>query len=138
MRTTGKACLTVDADGNTATLGTLSAEKGLNVAGEIMFNDSIKLTDGKALMFRTASAPTSYLFAQPQNGKIVMNLANSIGTPQDFTLSGQLSAGGFKAPLATPSSGRAPCQSGEFANDQNYHYVCVAQNHWKRAPLSDF
>lgn len=42
------------------------------------------------------------------------------------------------SPLSTPSSSSAPCTAGEFRDDANYHYVCVATNKWKRVALSDF
>lgn len=40
--------------------------------------------------------------------------------------------------LSTPSSSSATCTVGEFKDDTNYHYVCVATNKWKRAALSNF
>lgn len=51
---------------------------------------------------------------------------------------GDIFATQYRATLSTPSSSSAPCKSGEFKDDQNYHYVCVAPNKWKRVALSDF
>ena len=44
----------------------------------------------------------------------------------------------FQAPLGTPASSSAPCTAGQFEDDANYHYVCVATNTWKRVALSPF
>lgn len=44
----------------------------------------------------------------------------------------------FQETLTTPSSSTANCVAGEFTDDQNYHYVCVTTNTWKRAALSSF
>ncbi|CAI3953021.1 unnamed protein product [Commensalibacter communis] len=44
----------------------------------------------------------------------------------------------FIGTLLTPTSSSAPCTMGEFKDDTNYHYVCVATNKWKRVALSDF
>lgn len=40
--------------------------------------------------------------------------------------------------LSTPTSSSAPCTKGEIEDDANYHYVCVAENRWKRVALSSF
>lgn len=49
-----------------------------------------------------------------------------------------VSSNGYRGPLFTPSSSSASCSSGQFADDANYHYVCVSDNKWKRVALSDF
>ncbi|BBC81060.1 hypothetical protein AcetOrient_orf04134 [Acetobacter orientalis] len=46
--------------------------------------------------------------------------------------------GYFQQPLKTPTSSQASCSAGQFMDDENYHYVCVGKNHWKRSALSDF
>ena len=43
----------------------------------------------------------------------------------------------FETPQA-PASSSAPCTAGQFSDDANYHYVCVAVNTWKRIALSSF
>jgi hypothetical protein len=47
-------------------------------------------------------------------------------------------SGGFREKLYTPPSSSASCKPGQFADDENYHYVCVAENRWKRVALSSF
>jgi len=38
----------------------------------------------------------------------------------------------------TPGSSNASCSQGQLAWDERYLYVCVADNHWKRAELADW
>ena len=40
--------------------------------------------------------------------------------------------------LSAPAHSSSPCSPGELAADQDFMYVCVAPNHWKRSPLSSF
>ncbi|CAP55550.1 conserved hypothetical protein [Gluconacetobacter diazotrophicus PA1 5] len=44
-------------------------------------------------------------------------------------------ASGYREILTTPASSSAPCIPGQFTDDANYHYVCVARNVWKRVML---
>ena len=46
--------------------------------------------------------------------------------------------GMFTETLHTPASSSAPCTAGQFADDANFHYVCVAKDRWKRVALSEF
>ncbi|MBS1033361.1 hypothetical protein [Gluconobacter cerinus] len=55
-----------------------------------------------------------------------------------LTVANRVTAGSFSETLSTPSSSSAPCTSGQFTDDANYHYVCVATNMWKRVALSTF
>lgn len=55
-----------------------------------------------------------------------------------YRFKGDIVAFKYTAILSTPSSSSAPCHEGEFQDDANYHYVCVATNKWKRVALSDF
>ena len=45
---------------------------------------------------------------------------------------------GFRGVLATPASSSAACTAGDFLDDANFHYVCVATNTWKRIALNAF
>jgi hypothetical protein len=49
-----------------------------------------------------------------------------------------LEASAYHETLRTPASSSAPCRAGDFADDANYHYVCVADSTWKRVALSSF
>ncbi len=48
------------------------------------------------------------------------------------------STGVYSETLYTPASSSAACTAGMFADDANYHYVCIAANVWKRVALSSF
>ena len=48
------------------------------------------------------------------------------------------STGHLYGSISTPASSSAACTAGQFTDDANYHYVCVATNTWKRAALSAF
>ncbi|MFT8346620.1 hypothetical protein [Gluconobacter oxydans] len=89
------------------------------------------------------------------NGGIVQFYPTATGVPGPYlqaigsgpaTLAAISNAGGlayFQAAqyhenLYTPSSSTASCTAGDFVDDANYHYVCVADNSWKRVALSTF
>lgn len=55
-----------------------------------------------------------------------------------FSPTGSVTAPGYQEALTTPASSSAPCTAGQFTDDSNYHYVCVATNTWKRVALSTF
>ncbi|GAB6854103.1 hypothetical protein JCM15831A_11270 [Asaia astilbis] len=62
----------------------------------------------------------------------------------DVVVSGQIkssqgvSAVSYSEKLTTPASSSAPCKAGQFTDDAHNHYVCVADNHWRRVALQDF
>ena len=60
------------------------------------------------------------------------------GRPDGATVGVPLEARSLASPLRTPPSSAAACAPGEFADDANFHYVCVARNRWKRVALSSF
>lgn len=37
-----------------------------------------------------------------------------------------------------PANSSSPCTPGQLGADQNFIYVCVAANRWRRSPLSAF
>ena len=51
---------------------------------------------------------------------------------------GNLTASAYHETLRTPSSSSSACNAGDFTDDANFHYVCVAANAWKRVALSSF
>jgi hypothetical protein len=51
---------------------------------------------------------------------------------------GTLTAATAVVALHTPASSHEACTPGQFADDANYHYVCVAANTWKRVALTAF
>ncbi|MCT6842817.1 MAG: hypothetical protein M3Z93_06805, partial [Commensalibacter sp.] len=93
-------------------------------------DDLGNLLDANTFYFTNNRYGNNYRF----NGTVK---ANSMESDQ-FTAKGSISSRKFIGVLSTPSSSSAPCASGEFADDANYHYVCVAPNKWKRVALSNF
>lgn len=76
----------------------------------------------KSVVLGAGANPTSYLtFAH-------------VGSSGTAALAAPL----FHESLMTPASSSAACSAGDFADDANFHYVCVATNTWKRAALSAF
>jgi hypothetical protein len=71
-----------------------------------------------------------------QNG-FQISLAGYGSTPFVVTNAG-VQAPGYHETLTTPASSSAVCSAGDFTDDANYHYVCVAANTWKRVALSSF
>lgn len=63
---------------------------------------------------------------------------NAAKPAHTLDVAGSFSATRMNAKLYTPPSSTAPCSPGDFADDANYHYVCVAANHWKRVALAAF
>ena len=43
-----------------------------------------------------------------------------------------------RADSITPTANNSPGVAGQLSYDQNYLYVCVAQNSWKRIPLNSW
>lgn len=64
----------------------------------------------------------------------------NVGTANQFWVDGNggVSATAYHATLRTPASSSEACSAGDFADDANFHYVCVATNTWKRVALSSF
>ncbi|CAI3954339.1 unnamed protein product [Commensalibacter communis] len=67
-----------------------------------------------------------------------LRYGNKFAFDGSVNVSDMISAKTIKLSLSTPSSSSAACTAGEFKDDINYHYVCVANNKWKRVALSDF
>lgn len=129
--------------------------------GVTVFNQNSTINSGRMLTFRSDNNPNafylttqySYTDADKAAGKQDTRGDLFVGTQvagggnirgvngyygQSATVSGQVAAASFKGQLSTPASSSASCNAGEFKDDVNYHYVCVAQNKWKRVALSDF
>ena len=78
---------------------------------------------------------------QPNNVEelaIGSSTVRSLDNSGNEVISGKITAASYQETLTTPASSSAPCMPGQFTDDSNYHYVCVAKNHWKRTVLSSF
>jgi len=60
------------------------------------------------------------------------------GASNPCTFGKPVIAPSYQETLYTPASSSATCTTGQFTDDSNYHYVCVATNTWKRVALSSF
>jgi len=69
-------------------------------------------------------------------GYILLDCDGSGVSAAGCTAYGFLAAPRFHETLTTPASSTAGCTAGDFTDDADYHYVCVAANVWKRAALS--
>ena len=47
-----------------------------------------------------------------------------------------MTAKNMRVNFSTPASSSAPCTAGQIGADENYVYVCVTKNKWKRSKLS--
>lgn len=98
----------------------------------ISFNNSLAAADMNGF-FGSASDQVFYA-----NTKTAFQFRVANAGILDIDVSRVKTVNRFNSPLYTPPSSSAACQAGDFANDANYHYVCVATNTWKRAVLSAF
>lgn len=82
-----------------------------------------------------ASEPTALSLRYLTTG-----LANIIfhATGQPSFPNGIATAGLRVTATAAPASSSAPCEQGQIAYDASYVYVCVADDTWKRSPLSSW
>jgi hypothetical protein len=87
----------------------------------------------------TVGTYQSIVMRRSDAGTTLATFGNSgVTGDQTVTFYGLTSAPGFAEVLTTPASSSAACTAGEFTDDANFHYVCVAANTWKRAALSSF
>ncbi|CAI9121471.1 hypothetical protein LMG32879_002318 [Brytella acorum] len=89
----------------------------------------------------TASNPTAPILqaASPSQLNVRDNGGNGITLDTwKLNVGSTAIAAQFQEALSTPSSSSAQCTAGQFSDDTNYHYVCVAANTWKRVALSAF
>ncbi|WP_311272121.1 MULTISPECIES: hypothetical protein [unclassified Rhizobium] len=105
--------------------------------------------NGAAIALPVNSTNNNLTWGNNKQGGSIASTATSAGPLVTFTDNGFFvnngignslfaawNDGRLQAPLQTPASSTAACQVGQFMNDANFHYVCVAANSWKRAALS--
>lgn len=105
---------------NAVTLENTTIAGGL----EVKSGNSITLdpSSGNGGPYFYASSPTNVVFASRAGDGYLDNIQ----------------ANTYQENLMTPSSSSAHCTTGQFSDDVNYHYVCVATNTWKRVALTTF
>ncbi len=110
----------------------------LGPGGIPTYFDGLAVLSNDAPLFSLASggALNSLIYQDKSNN---VQIAGS-GQPLKFAsgAAGISPTGVYSETLYTPASSSAACTAGMFADDANYHYVCVAANVWKRAALSSF
>ena len=82
----------------------------------------------------SAGGPAPAATITAKNGTVALPLSG------DLTLASKTVAVDAMLVLRpfTPTSARSPCPRGATADDADYHYVCVEDDHWRRVRLSDF
>lgn len=122
----------------------------------VTFNSDKKILGGQGLAIlwniESGSGTTNFVNVNPGNTvggfKFCDTLTGNVicdGTPllslnsvESVFSNTVITNSNFRSPLRTPSSSNQNCTPGDFEDDENYHYVCVSLNKWKRSPLSDF
>ena len=102
-------------------------EHGIRLQG--LYGNAIQMNEADALKAGSGYQYVSKTFSVDWSGNAV---ARSVTTAEN------ISGRKFQEQLSTPLSSSAPCIAGQFTDDYNFHYVCVARNKWKRAALNSF
>ena len=148
--------------------GPVPADVGLSIAGrfrrgvdtataELSDEAAFTVAAGQRIYFNATAAPmagvgwfatnpgTTYqqykdqVFATVVDGNPTLQVGGGAVTVAGglTTAKAMVALGGYRQPLQTPAQG-SPCEPGQFRDDTNYHYVCVAANTWKRAALQPY
>jgi hypothetical protein len=81
-----------------------------------------------------ATVPNLIMFAGEGQSADLLELRNSAGT----VIGGISSQGRVRTEEFTPPSSSSPCRRGEMTWDQQFVYICVADDLWKRAGLESW
>ena len=128
----------VDPVSNTLTQGIDVQEGVLNrktgdYIGAVYTADYGALSTGVLIQNSSPSASWKYALQYQKNGSTKFSVdgaGNVVGASAHFDA--------LFVHLSPPAHSSSPCSPGQLAADQNFMYVCVAPNHWKRSPLSSF
>lgn len=119
--------------GNVNFTAPLIVKKTLNSVGMATFESGASLGSGKALFLTDTDTANNGRHSQ---ASFFYNDGWIMGRGQGEMLKG-FSIASYRETLASPTSS-SPCKPGQFTDDTNYHYVCVAANRWRRVALSDY
>lgn len=120
--------VTADSSGNISTPGNISAGVGSGKAGTAVFTagTSVACPTGSFCLMAPSTIGASFLWTLPNaDGAGIL----SVSSDQLSISPGSVSA---------PANSSASCTTGQWANDTNYYYVCIAANTWKRVALASF
>lgn len=115
-------------------------EFAINLSDRLLYS---KKSDGSIISIGDARVPESFVFA---NDLDLGNLDSATGDAYDFGSTDaettSYNMGDLFAPVVMPPSPPASATStgtiGEITYDENYVYVCIATNTWKRSALSSW
>lgn len=94
-----------------------------------IFDDGVNISIRTHLLFPLPGKQTAYIGASGDGGLYAW---------PNLTVAGHMIATRYSETLYTPPSSASQCTTGQFADDANYHYVCIDTNRWKRVALSGF
>ena len=115
-------------------------EVAINLSDRLLYS---KKSDGSIISIGDARVPESFVFS---NDLDLGNLDSATGDVYDFgsteSETTSYNMGDLLAPVIMPPSPPASATStgtiGEITYDENYVYVCIATNTWKRSALSSW
>lgn len=110
---------------------------------------SIKADDqfGRPLLLAKPDGSARYGFEYAAGPSDSLYLRSYVGNSTNFELTasgrtrfpnGLTSTGLRVEPTAVPTTSSSPCTAGDITYDNNYVYVCVATNSWKRSALDSW
>lgn len=124
----------VDPISNTLTYG-IDVQEGVldkktgDFIGAVYTADYGALSTGVLIQNSSPDASWQYALQYQKNGDL------------KFSVDGDgnvRTAGSFFVNLSSPPHSSSPCSPGQLGADQDFIYVCVAPNQWRRSPLSSF
>jgi hypothetical protein len=132
------AATIVDPVSNTLTHGIDVQEGVLNkhtgdYIGAVYTADYGALSTGVLIQNSSPDASWKYAMQYEKDGNVLFSVdgaGNVAGANAHFS--------SFSVNLTRPASSSSACTPGQLGADQNFIYVCVAANRWRRAPLSTF
>lgn len=128
----------VDPVSNTLTYG-IDVQEGVldrktgDYIGAVYTADYGALSTGVLIQNSSPTASWKYALQYEKNGSTKFSVdgaGNVVGASAHFT--------SLAVNLSAPAHSSSPCTPGQLAADQNFVYVCVTANHWKRSPLTAF
>jgi hypothetical protein len=128
----------VDPVSNTLTYG-IDVQEGVldkktsDYIGAVYTADYGALSTGVLIQNSSPTASWKYALQYDKNGSTKFSVdgsGNVVGASAHFS--------SLFVNLSGPAHSSSPCSPGQLAADQNFVYVCVAANQWKRSPLSSF
>lgn len=128
----------VDPVSNTLTYG-IDVQEGVldkktsDYIGAVYTADYGALSTGVLIQNSSPTASWKYALQYEKNGSVKFSVdgaGNVVGASARFS--------SLSVNLSGPAHSSSPCTPGQLAADQNFVYVCVTANHWKRSPLSSF